>query len=248
MNADVLLLSCEHGGARVPPRYARLFETRAARLALKSHRGCDLGALPLARGLSRALGAPLRASTVTRLLVDLNRSVGHPRLFSEFSRSLDPAERATLLDRHYFPHRDAIKSWIDERSRNGRRVVHVGVHSFTPRVDGQIRSADVGLLYDPSRETERSFCKYWKAALRETDLDLRIRRNYPYLGKTDGLVTHLRHTFVESHYVGIELEVNQALLSTPNGQRRALRSIATSLRLVGIGARARNERTRTRRR
>ncbi|MFZ1864733.1 MAG: N-formylglutamate amidohydrolase [Polyangiales bacterium] len=248
MSADVLLLSCEHGGARVPPRYARLFESRVARRALGTHRGCDLGALPLARSLSHALKAPLEASTVTRLLVDLNRSVGHPRLFSEFSRKLDATDRAALLDRHYFPHRDAIESWIDERSRNGRRVVHVGVHTFTPRIDGQIRSAEVGLLYDPSRDAERSFCKHWKAALLEIDPGLRVRRNYPYLGKADGLVTHLRRVFPESRYVGIELEVNQALLSTSIGQRRAVRSIAASLRLLVLSAQAGEARTRPRRR
>lgn len=244
MSVDALLLSCEHGGARVPPPYRFLFESRAARRALRGHRGCDLGALSVARSLSRALGAPLHASTVTRLLVDLNRSVGHPRLFSEFSKRLDAGERARLLERHYFPHRDAIESWIDERSRGARRVVHVGVHSFAPRLDERVRQADVGLLYDPSRKAERSFCTDWQSALREADPGLRVRRNYPYLGKADGLVTYLRRAFPETRYVGIELEVNQALVSTRPGQRRIARLIASSLTMVS--AKARRARSRSR--
>jgi predicted N-formylglutamate amidohydrolase len=236
MTTDALLLSCEHGGARIPPRYQHLFERRAGQRALGSHRGCDLGALPLARRLSRALHAPLRASTVSRLLVDLNRSIGHPSLFSEFSQSLDATERERLLARHYFPHRNGIESWIEERCRSGHRVVHVGVHSFAPSIEGSLRIADVGLLYDPARESERLFCKDWKETLADTDPHLCIRRNYPYLGKADGLVTYLRAVFDESQYLGIEIELNQALLSTKAGLQRAGGSIAQSLQLVMLNA------------
>ena len=44
------------------------------------------------------------------------------------------------------------------------------------------------------------------------DPSLRIRRNYPYLGKADGFVTHLRRRFKSEDYIGIELEMNQALV------------------------------------
>jgi predicted N-formylglutamate amidohydrolase len=223
------LLTCEHGGARVPPAYVPLFQSYAARVALESHRGSDHGALGLARSLQRSLGAPLVASTVTRLLVDLNRSVGHPQLFSELSKGLGPEERAALLAAYYFPHRDRIESWVETRARRGHCVLHIGVHSFTPRVAGTARRADVGLLYDPSRPGERSFCRDWKAALGSIDPSLRVRRNHPFLGKADGLVTHLRSAFGPRRYLGIELEANQALLATPKGRRRAARSIGMSL-------------------
>jgi predicted N-formylglutamate amidohydrolase len=229
MKAQALVLTCEHGGAQVPTEYRYLFASMAARTALQSHRGCDHGALRLARSLQRALQAPLYASTVTRLLVDLNRSIGHPSLFSEFSKGLDPAERAVLLEEHYYPHRNAIESWIDAQTRRGHRAVHIGVHSFVPRVNGRIRTADVGILYDPSRPAERTFCDRWKSTLQAADPDLRVRRNYPYLGKSDGLVTHLRQVFGPRDYIGIELEANQALLLTSQGQRRAARSLTASL-------------------
>ncbi|MGB5265919.1 MAG: N-formylglutamate amidohydrolase [Polyangiales bacterium] len=229
MSKRILLLTCEHGGARVPPAYVPLFQSSAARTALESHRGSDHGALGLARSLQQSLGAPLVASTVTRLLVDLNRSVGHPQLFSELSRGLGREERAKLLASHYFPHRDRIESWIEAQVRRGHCVLHIGVHSFTSRTDGTVRRADVGLLYDPSRFGERSFCSDWKAALESVDSSLRVRRNYPFLGKADGLVTHLRAAFGPRRYLGIELEANQALLATPTGRRRAARSISMSL-------------------
>jgi len=72
--ADYLLVTCEHGGNHVPPRYRRLF--RDLQGPLKTHRGYDLGVLVMAREMSESFEAPLVASTVTRLLVDLNRSLG----------------------------------------------------------------------------------------------------------------------------------------------------------------------------
>jgi len=230
MTKQVLVLTCEHGGARVPSQYQHLFDTAVARRALASHRGSDIGALHLARVLRRDLPAPLYASVVTRLLVDLNRSVGHPKLFSEFSKHLDAKERSALLDRHYFPHRDAVESWIDGQVRRGCQVLHIGVHSFVPRIDGTIRNADVGLLYDPSRIGERRLCQRWRDALATFDPTLRVRRNYPYLGKSDGFVTHLRKRFGAHQYLGVELEGNQALLESIAHRRRVARALTQSLR------------------
>ena len=227
-----LLFTCEHGGARVPPNYRPLFAGPASKRKLQSHRGSDIGALSLARSLALSFDAPLYASTVTRLLVDLNRSIGHPRLFSEISRDLRPAERKELLDEHYFPHRNRVEVWIEAKTRRGDQVLHIGVHSFTPQIDGRERNADVGLLYDPARSAEKTLCARWKAGFREVDPALRVRRNYPYLGKADGFVPHLRRTFPARQYVGMELEVNQALLATPRGRRRAADSIRESLRLA----------------
>ncbi len=99
-----LLLSCEHGGNQVPTAYRALFAGAAA--ALQSHRGWDPGALQFARQLARTLGAPLYAASTTRLLVDLNRSIGNRSLFSEFTRPLPAAERRAIVALHYRPHRD----------------------------------------------------------------------------------------------------------------------------------------------
>ena len=83
---------------------------------------------------------------------------------------------------------------------------------------GQRRNADIGLLYDPQRSGERVFCTRWKEILEEMAPGLRVRRNYPYRGATDGLATWLRRRFSERRYLGVELEINQLLLS---GSRRS---------------------------
>src|SRR5690242_5460847 len=101
--ALTLVLTCEHAGNRVPREYAKLFGSRTARTQLASHRGFDPGALRVARAARDALEVPLLYTEVTRLLVEANRSLHHPRLFSSFTSALNADERAEIIDRYYHP-------------------------------------------------------------------------------------------------------------------------------------------------
>jgi len=226
-----LVLSCEHAGHRVPASCQKLF--RGGKRELESHRGWDPGALELARAIVRVTDAPLVAATVSRLVVESNRSVGHPQLFSEFTRALTRDEKERLLNLYYHPHRGAVEAVIRSALRTHKRVVHVGVHTFAPVLNGRKRTADVGLLFDPSRKLEAEFVGVWQHALHWEAPALRVKMNYPYRGWTDGLTTTLRGTLPASRYVGIELEVNQALVTMP--ARRATdvpNRIARSLALL----------------
>jgi predicted N-formylglutamate amidohydrolase len=206
----LLLVTCEHGGDRVPGRYAARL---AAGRRLPVHRWYDIGALELAGRFAAAFGAPLVQSTVTRLLVDLNRSLGHRRLFSEFTASWDERTKQAIVDRYWLPYRRKVETLIEtlaaEALAAARPVVHLSVHSFTPVLDGRARRADVGLLYDPASTPERRLAAAWQAALRRSRPDLVVRRNYPYRGTADGLTTSLRGRFGRTGYAGIELEVSQ---------------------------------------
>lgn len=204
---DELLLTCEHGGNLVPHPWIDLF--RSADDVLPTHRGYDPGALDLARDLSARLRAPLFFAETTRLLIELNRSLHHRNLFSEFTRSLDAETRRRIIAEHWTPYRTEVESHIDDRIRRGGRVIHVAVHSFTPELAGVVRRAEVGILYDPRRAAEQNFSSVWRDALREIRPDWRVRRNYPYHGRSDGFTTHLRGVFPPGQYLGIELEVNQ---------------------------------------
>src|SRR5690606_12802056 len=115
----------------------------AARLALDSHRAYDDGAADVARALAERIGAPLFVADTTRLVVDLNRSIGHPRLFSELTRGLGQDARARIVERYYRPYRDAVERAVADASRGGP-VLHVSAHTFTPVLDGLERRADVG--------------------------------------------------------------------------------------------------------
>ena len=202
-----LVISCEHGGNRIPPPYEPLFSGDA--LLLESHRGHDPGALTLAEDLAVAFGAPCVASTVSRLLVDLNRSIGHPPLHAAAVARLPVAVREQLLAEHYRPYRSRAESLVRQAIADHGRVIHLSSHSFTPELDGKRRRADIGLLYDPARPGEVDLCRRWKASLAAAAPQLVVRRNYPYAGKNDGLTRWFRRCLPADRYVGIELEVNQ---------------------------------------
>jgi predicted N-formylglutamate amidohydrolase len=219
MSALALLISCEHGGNTVPPPYGPLFAGQRDLLA--SHRAFDLGALETARVLALATGAPLYATTTTRLLVDCNRSVGNRRLFSPITKPLPRAVRGEILARHHQPHWAAVAAAAAALLGAGKTVLHVASHSFTPRLNGVTRHCDVGFLYDPGRAAEQAFCRTWMRELACLDADLILRRNAPYRGVSDGLATHLRQRFGEA-YLGVELEVNQRFA---RGSAEALESI-----------------------
>lgn len=200
-----LVVSCEHGGNRVPPACVPLFAGKLD--VLQSHRGWDKGAARLAERIGEAFGVAPRISTMSRLVIDNNRSPGHRALFSEFTRALPEAERERLLNRHYAPHRRKVESDI-EKALAEDPVLHVAVHSFTPVLNGVVREADIGLLYDPQRKAERAIVESWKRALAQSLPGLRVRLNYPYKGISDGLTTALREKY-GPRYAGIELELNQ---------------------------------------
>ncbi len=220
---DSFLITCEHGGNRIPAPYRRLFRGRRALLA--THRGYDPGALVMARALAGAFRAPLVTSTVSRLLVELNRSIGHPQLFSAATRDTPAALRSEIMERYYLPYRAQVERLVGLSVSRGRRVIHVSSHSFTPELNGEVRTADVGLLYHPGRRGEAGLCARWKASLALSAPELRVRRNYPYTGKSDGLTSYLRRRFSPDAYVGIELEVNQGIVLAGGRRWQALRRV-----------------------
>jgi predicted N-formylglutamate amidohydrolase len=228
---DFVVVTCEHGGNRIPVAYARHF--RGWHRILSTHRGYDPGALAMARDLAAAMHAPLVESTVSRLLVDLNRSLSNPRAWSDATRGLSAAAKQRIATRHYAPYRQRVAAIVAEAVAAGRRVIHVSSHSFTPVLDGRVRQAEIGLLYDPARPGEVALAARWKAAFAATAPALRVRRNYPYAGRNDGLTSYLRRCHSPRSYVGIELEVNQAHVRAQAPAWRQVReAVVASLRLA----------------
>jgi predicted N-formylglutamate amidohydrolase len=220
-SAEVLILTCEHGGHGVPRELQPLFHHRTA--LLRSHRGWDPGALVMARFLARELNAPLIAATVSRLVVDLNRSPRHRNLFSALTRECPDLERQRILARYYTPYRQQVEMAVTRYAESGKPVLHLSLHSFTPVLNGLRRNANIGILYDPARAREARFARWLRAALLREDPALRVRCNYPYRGTADGFTTWLRRRQLPSLYAGIELEINQVHAARPAAQWTHLR-------------------------
>lgn len=221
------VITCEHGGNRIPTRFLPLFAGH--RELLHSHEGWDRGALRLAREMAATLGGEHHFSVVSRLLVDLNRSVGAADNMSDITRSLDMDQQAAILERYYHPYRTSVERSVAAALDRGERVLHLSCHSFAEEMDGEVRDAQVGILYDPVRVSEEGIALRWADALAQAIPDQRVRFNYPYLGTDDGLVTTLRGRYPDPLYAGIELEVRRDAIMDAGFRSTLVKSLADVL-------------------
>jgi predicted N-formylglutamate amidohydrolase len=199
-----LILSCEHSGNKVPVKYQHLFKKNIP--ILNSHRGYDFGALDVFNAL-KPLSKASFFSEQSRLLIELNRSLHHKNLFSEFSKDL-PLEEKEFLIKKYKSYRNSVETAVRKGVDNHKLLVHLSVHSFTPILNTVERNCDIGLLFDSRKGQEKEFSYQLKKEILVLNDTLNVRYNYPYLGKADGFTSYLRKQFPEN-YIGIEIEVNQ---------------------------------------
>ncbi|WP_421890387.1 N-formylglutamate amidohydrolase [Marinoscillum sp.] len=207
MKKVAALITCEHASNQIPSQYQGIFSD--AHSDLQTHLGWDPGALNLARIISGELKTPLITYDYSRLLIEVNRSLDHPQLFSRYSTRLPEEEKEKLKHTFYQPYRDGVEAQIGELIDEGHQVVHLSVHTFTPVFFGQKREVEIGFLFDTARVAEADFCLTWYEELSRRRPLLVIRNNEPYAGADDGFTTYLRTRFSGAHYLGLELEVSQ---------------------------------------
>ena len=223
MKPTILFLSCEHAVETVPPVYRHLFHQHES--ILQTHRAIDFGALEVATHLSQTFACEFVQATVSRLLIDCNRSLTNASCFSEFTEQLPPAEKQQLIDQYYLPYRNHCEALLKAHIELGHQVLHLSIHSFTPVFKGITRNAGIGLLYDPKRHGEKEVARQWHGLLSQETPTYRVRMNYPYSGSSDGFTTALRKQYTEHEYLGIEVEMNQAIVK----DREALQPMANTL-------------------
>lgn len=209
---DALILTCEHATTDIPREYQSLFLGKEK--FLNSHRGYDRGAFTIAQYLSKWLSAPLLTASVSRLLIDHNRSLSHPGLHWGPVKYLPESDHKRLINLYYRPFRDKTRKLIANHLKKKQRTLHLSIHSFTPVLRGKRRIAEIGLLYDPSRSSESDLSLAWRKLLAKNPYNWRVRRNYPYAGWTDGHTAGLRQQLPASLYAGIEIEINQHLVAS----------------------------------
>ena len=237
-----ILLTCEHASNHIDAGFKRL---GIPPLVLASHRGYDPGAAEVCRFIELNLQSqksklPYKTlyGTTSRLLIDLNRSLKNRGLFSEFSRRLGEKEKQELLENYYLPYRNAAKDFVGDMNAQKAGVIHFSIHSFTPQLNGKIRNASIGILYDPARPREVQTARGLKSHLQQARLEeklpdecerlfeLPVRMNYPYKGTSDGLTRFLRSVAEENLYTGLEIEVNQKYMEA---EHAALKWLAHSI-------------------
>jgi predicted N-formylglutamate amidohydrolase len=204
-----ILITCEHAGNQVPVRYQSVFENNDV---LNSPLAWDPGALDMAVGLSTALDVPCFVHQTTRLLVEVNCSVGNPMIFSEFSKPLGDEDKQLLLNKYYFPYRLRVENAI---AKANKPVLHLSVHSFAPDINGGGQFAQIEIHIDAQRAFEKQISKKLINSFNEIPNPYRIQVNELHHKADDRFVAYLRTYFADEEYAGIEIYVNQDLADTP---------------------------------
>ena len=203
---SILILTCEHASNKLPA----VFKKAVPAEVLKTHRAYDIGALAVFRKLVKfAKPEFFCEGKFSRLFVDLNRTITNKSAFSDYYEALDKATAAKAKAQataYWSEYRAAIEKFVNTNTK--KEIIHLGIHSFTPELNGKVRDTDIGILYDPSRPQERAYANVIKEEIKRLYTAMKVRFNYPYKGASDGLTTTLRKKF-GPRYVGIEIEINQ---------------------------------------
>ncbi len=223
------LILCEHASNHIPYRYQGLGLKDGDR---ESHAAWDPGARDVALALSRALDAPLIASTVSRLVYDCNRPPNAPSAMPEQSeyievpgnRDLSDAACAERANTIYTPFCRTVSDMIGARKAAGLGTHLITIHSFTPLYFGKTRECEIGILHD-------SDSRLADAMLDEAHhLPTRvIRRNDPY-GPEDGVTHSLKLHGIAHSLPNVMIEIRNDLLVGTPAQSAMADEILTLLR------------------
>lgn len=211
MDNTQLVITCEHASHAIPKEFDTLFKDHLDEL--ETHDAWDIGAYSIFQYLINHIESFHQHGIVSRLIIDLNRSLHNKSCFSKFTKNLSLEKKQSIIDCYYTPFRQATHHKVEEIIKSKKRCFHLSIHSFTPVLDGEVRSTDIGLLYDPKHSLEKQFCLNWKKTLmKDLMFKFNIHMNKPYKGTSDGHITALRKLYKPTEYMGIELEVNQKYL------------------------------------
>jgi predicted N-formylglutamate amidohydrolase len=199
--ADVLLIA-DHASSQVPPG----IDLGVNPSLLETHVGIDIGTGALSQRLAAALDAPAIIATVSRLVIDCNRSPNAVDVIPGASDGhiipgnllLNPVERALRIDAIHRPYHAHIAA----RIALARPRLVVGVHSFTPclatRPDAH-RPWPVGILYNRDNRAAL-FALQWLAGEGMNPGD-----NQPYSGRDLNYTLNQHAEANDIPYLGLEI-------------------------------------------
>ena len=218
------LVTCEHGSNQVPQWLENDFVSEQSMLTAEAdslvNDSYDVGALDAATNFARQLRCPMIAGKFSPAVIDISRPIGQRGVFSPITRRLSTKQKKRIVTEIHQPYQKSVEAALERQLRKDELVIHLSVHSFatfeTPQtLDGEDRAlsarrTDLGMLYDTSRQYELALCLDWYDDLFYSLPMLRVRRNYPRRGVSQGLLASFRQKYAADCYIGIELQLNRA--------------------------------------
>jgi len=219
------VLICEHASNRLPRTLGTLGLPPSE---LTRHIAWDIGAEPVARRLSRVMGAPLVLQRYSRLAYDCNRPPDAADAMPEISetteipgnRSLSPADKLARIREIYRPFHGTITDLLDRRAAGGVRSMVVTIHSFTPVYKGERRAVELGILHDQDARLSRRLITSFPG--------VDIRLNEPY-GPTDGVLHTLTLHAAPRQLPRVMIEMRNDLIANERGQDEWAGRLSASL-------------------
>jgi predicted N-formylglutamate amidohydrolase len=211
---------CDHASNRIPPDYGDLGLSAIDRLR---HIAWDPGALAVSLQLSDILDAPLIHSTVSRLVIDCNRTYEAPDLIVKVSEGTEipgnhlvgDNERQRRIAEFHRPFHSAIEAVLDARAAAGRETILVAMHSFTPIYHGVERPWPIGVIHG----VETGYTRRVFEALRAVRSDLNVGWNEPYAALS-GVTYTLEHHGDGRRLPSTMIEIRHDEILEPEGVAR----------------------------
>ncbi len=233
------VIVCDHASNRIPDPYGDLGLTPAQR---QMHVAWDPGALNVSRELVRLLDAPLVHSTVSRLVIDCNRTYDAPDLIPVVSERVAIAanhdigedERRHRFERFHTPFHNAIRAVLDARRAAGRETVLVAMHSFTPVYLDVARPWPIGLIH--GRDVR--YTAALRDALQQEQGTMPVGWNEPYAA-LNGVTYTLEHHGDGRDLQSTMIEIRHDGILSPEGVLRWADILARTLEAARLALHAR---------
>lgn len=214
------VLVCDHASNRIPSDYADLGLSAVDRLR---HIAWDPGALAVSLRLVDLLDAPLVHSTVSRLVIDCNRTFGAPDLIVSVSetteipgnRTVTEADRQRRIERYHTPFHAEIDTLLNRRADAGHETILVAMHSFTPVYKGVSRPWPIGLIHGIQTDYTRAVFE----ALERAEPGLDVGWNEPYAA-LNGVTYTLEHHGDGRGLTSTMIEIRHDEILQPAGVER----------------------------
>jgi len=201
------VFTCEHGGNQIPEQYKPFLQNFQS--SLTTYKAYDIGAMSLYKDLLEETGEFGNHFQYCRMLVDVDKDLKSPELFSHAIAKLPTKDRNKILKEFYHPWREKVEEEISKLSRSNH-VLHCSVHTFPNVVNNVTRDVDVAVIFDEDKKYEVEFAGLFMDFLMQENPKLRLQSNYPIPGVQEGFIGHLRQQKFAKKYIGLQLEVNQA--------------------------------------
>ena len=187
-----IILLCDHATNFIPEGYENLGLSDSQ---LNEHIAWDVGIADITEKLSDLMDIPAVFAPVSRLVIDCNRAPDDPSLVPVVSDGITiPANTdltATNIKARQATYYDPFHKAADQLVRQHLKEKHVplivGMHSFTPSMDGDDRPWGVGFLWNKDPRLAQALI-----GLMERETNLKVGDNAPYSGK-DLYYTMQRH-------------------------------------------------------